>query len=114
MITAATPSPAATVGKAYTYGFTASGTPVPTFAVLSGTLPPGVGLTAAGVLSGTPTADGTFAFTVTATNSKGTDTAGPITVTVAKAPAKPLFTASKPPTTAVVGTDYSYAFLASG
>jgi hypothetical protein len=114
VITAATPSPAATVGKAYTYSFTASGTPVPTFAVLSGTLPPGVGLTAAGVLSGTPTADGTFAFTVTATNSKGTDTAGPITVTVAKAPAKPLFTASKPPTTAVVGTDYSYAFLASG
>ena len=40
-----------------------------TWNLTTGSLPPGVTLTAAGVLSGTPTASGTFTFTVTLTDS---------------------------------------------
>ena len=76
--TAATPPPA-TDGVAYSYTFSASGNPVPNFAVASGSLPPGLTLnTATGVLSGTPAGAGTF--TVRATNTAGSATAGPFTL----------------------------------
>jgi hypothetical protein len=42
-----------------------------TFAVTAGALPDGLDLSAAGVLSGTPTVVGTFGFTVTATDANG-------------------------------------------
>src|SRR5262249_43332016 len=42
-----------------------------TFAVTAGTLPAGLSLSTAGVLSGTPTAAGTFTFAVTASNLAG-------------------------------------------
>lgn len=42
-----------------------------TFAVTSGALPPGLTLTPGGALSGTPTSSGSFAFTVTATDTVG-------------------------------------------
>src|SRR5208282_5601820 len=45
------------------------GTGAKTFATTSGTLPTGLTLSTAGVLSGTPTAAGSFSFTVTATDS---------------------------------------------
>jgi hypothetical protein len=53
------------------YGTTLSatgGTAAYKFTVASGALPPGITLTRAGVLSGTPTAPGTYAFTVIATD----------------------------------------------
>jgi uncharacterized delta-60 repeat protein len=53
----------------YTHTFTATGTPSPTFAVTSGTLPQGLFLQSSGVLSGTPSTAGTFSdITVTASN----------------------------------------------
>jgi hypothetical protein len=58
------------VGTPYSFAFTATGIPAPTFSV-SGTLPPGLTLSAAGVLSGTATSGGTGTFTgimVTASN----------------------------------------------
>ena len=42
-----------------------------TFATTTGTLPTGLTLSSAGVLSGTPTAAGSYTFTVTATDSRG-------------------------------------------
>ena len=42
-----------------------------TFTLDSGTLPAGLTLSAAGVLSGTPTQSGTFPITVTATDANG-------------------------------------------
>ncbi len=47
------------------------GTNPATFTVTSGSLPPGLGLTSTGTLSGTPTALGTFGFTITATDANG-------------------------------------------
>jgi hypothetical protein len=63
--------PAGTVGSAYSgQSFTASGGTGPyTFAVTSGTFPPGLTLASGGGISGTPTATGTFVFTVTATDT---------------------------------------------
>jgi hypothetical protein len=64
--------PLAEVGAAYRQTLTASGPAGPfTFAVTDGSLPPGLTLSPAGILSGTPTAAGTFAFAVTATAADG-------------------------------------------
>ncbi len=83
--TADTPPTTATAGAPYTYTFAATGSPAPTFSVSSGALPAGLALDAAtGVLTGSPTASGTF--TVEATNSVGTATTSVITVTVVPAP----------------------------
>lgn len=54
-----------------------------TFAVTSGSLPNGLSLSAAGVLSGTTTAANTFTFTVTATDSYGNSGSRSYTITVA-------------------------------
>ncbi len=64
------PSPV-TVGTPYLHTFTATGSPVPTFAVTGGTLPPGLTLSSSGSLAGTPTSAGTGSFpgiTVNASN----------------------------------------------
>ena len=57
--------PGATVGTAYTATLTTAGNATGTWSVTTGTLPAGLTLAAAtGVISGTPTAAGTSAFTV--------------------------------------------------
>ncbi len=64
--------PDGTQGTAYNQTITASGGAAPySFALTVGTPPAGITLSSAGVLSGTPTANGTFNFTVTATDSDG-------------------------------------------
>ena len=62
--------PNAAVAAAYSQTLTASGgTAAYTFGLTAGALPSGLTLSSGGVLSGTPTAGGTFNFTVTATDS---------------------------------------------
>src|SRR4029077_13747096 len=64
--------PNATNGVAYTQTLTAAGTGTVapfTFSVAAGTLPTGLTLTPAGVLSATATVNGTFNFTIKATDS---------------------------------------------
>src|SRR5688500_2734518 len=54
--------------------FTASGSARITFSISAGSLPPGTSLdTMTGVYAGTPTTAGNYSFTITATNSKGSD-----------------------------------------
>jgi uncharacterized repeat protein (TIGR01451 family) len=76
----------AVAGQAYDYTFTTSGTPAPTYALASGA-PSWLSVNAStGEVTGTPPAGTTsFSYAVTATNVAGTATAGPFTVTVAKA-----------------------------
>jgi uncharacterized protein YhjY with autotransporter beta-barrel domain len=64
--------PAATQGTAYSQTITAVGGNAPyTFSVSSGPLPAGLTLSSAGVLSGTPTANGSFGFILQATDVNG-------------------------------------------
>jgi hypothetical protein len=57
--------PAGLVGVAYTDTLTATGGTAPyTWSVNAGSLPPGITLTSAGVLAGTPTTAGSYPFTV--------------------------------------------------
>jgi len=62
----------ATVGAAYTFTLAFTGTPTPTIALQSGTLPAGLSVSSAGVISGTPTVTATTTGLVfRATNSAG-------------------------------------------
>ena len=62
--------PDGTVGTSLVRTITAAGGTGPyQFAVTAGALPPGLTLASTGTLSGTPTAGGTFSFTLTATDS---------------------------------------------
>ena len=115
VFTSAAPPATAIAGQSYSYTFTATGNPAPTFAVTSGTLPAGLELDAAGVLSGIPTTASSSTFTVTATNGVAPDaTTEAITITVAAAPTAPTFTAATPPASATVGQTYMYTFTATG
>src|SRR5262249_11051471 len=70
VITTAAPLPAGTVGTAYSQTLGATGGTVPyTWSLASGTLPAGLTLSAAGVISGTPTAAVTATFTAQVTDS---------------------------------------------
>jgi len=80
IITSAMPN--GTVGTAYNRTLTARGDTPITWSIASGTLPAGLTLSAAGVISGTPTTAATSSFTVKATNAKGNDTAT-LTITIA-------------------------------
>ena len=65
--------PAGTIGSAYAgQSFTATGGQTPyTFAVTAGTFPTSLTLATDGTVGGSPTATGTFNFTVTATDANG-------------------------------------------
>ena len=64
--------PQATIGEPFSFTLVGTGEAV-TYSITAGTLPPGILLTTAGVISGTPTTAGTFNFTVTKTNSGQSD-----------------------------------------
>ncbi|WP_253841975.1 ExeM/NucH family extracellular endonuclease [Actinokineospora globicatena] len=91
-----TPTPA-TVGEAYSFGFSLSGPAVVTLA--DGTLPAGLFLSEEGVLSGTPTEAGERTFTVRATNAYGS-TSLVATVPVAKGASATSLTATPNPVAA--------------
>jgi len=112
--------PNGTVGVAYTQTITGSGGTAPyTFAVVSGTLPAGVVLSTAGVLSGTPTTAGTATFTIRGTDANNCTADLPGTVIVAAAPVPPpgcpgitLAPATIP--NGLVGTPFSQTLTGSG
>ena len=73
------------VGEAYSQALTADGTTPITWNIIGGALPESLNLNEiTGVISGTPTADGTAKFTVKATNSAGSNTKE-LSITIAKA-----------------------------
>lgn len=76
---------AATVGEQFLYQITATNLPG-SFAVASGSLPPGLSLdTATGRIKGVPAVAGSYAVVVSATNNIGAGTQ-PLTITVAASP----------------------------
>lgn len=102
----------ATVGTNYSQSVTASGGTAPyTYTLTSGALPAGLSLSSAGTLIGTPTAAGTFSFTVLGTDAKGYGGTRTYSLTVA-APGIVLNPATL--ATATVGAPYSQSVTAGG
>ncbi|SDY91237.1 outer membrane autotransporter barrel domain-containing protein [Lysobacter sp. yr284] len=104
--------PGATVGAAYNQAFTASGGTAPyAFAVSAGALPAGLTLDTAGALTGTPTAAGTFNFTVRATDANNFPGTRAYTLVVA-----PPVISIAPPTlpNGLVAASYTQTLSASG
>lgn len=63
--------PSATAGQSYSQQLTASGGVGPyTWFLVSGALPPGLSLSTTGVISGRPTLNGQFTFTIQVIDSK--------------------------------------------
>jgi hypothetical protein len=116
-VSASPAPPAGVVTNPYAgFSFSASGGSPPfTWAITSGALPGGLTLASDGTLSGTPTAVGPFAFTVTATDSAQTPGTGsqPFTVTI-NTPTQLLISPGETPPAGVHGTPYSFAFPATG
>jgi len=85
VIDTASPLPSGTVGTAYSQAFAASsGTPPYSWSVTSGTLPAGLTLSTAGILSGTPTTVDNSSFTVQVTG--GDNATKPFSLTVNAGP----------------------------
>ncbi len=89
VVTTASPLPGGTVGEAYpaTQLQATGGVGDYTWTVTDGALPGGLGLSPTGVLSGTPTEDGTFDFEVTATDEDGSSGSADLSLTIAPAAA---------------------------
>jgi hypothetical protein len=99
-----------TIGTATSQTLTATGSSTTfTYAVTSGTLPAGLSLSSAGVLSGTPTSSATATFTVTATGANSCSDSQSYTVT----PACQSIAVTLPTPTAAVGTAYSRTMTAA-
>jgi FtsP/CotA-like multicopper oxidase with cupredoxin domain len=103
--------PGAFTGSAYSQTLTATGGSTPfTWSISAGALPAGLALSAAGVISGTPTVTGTSNFTVKVAAGNGTSATLPLSITVT-APLT-ITTASLPG--AVTGVAYSQTLTATG
>jgi hypothetical protein len=104
--------PAGDVGTAYSKSLTATGGTAPiTWSLSAGSLPNGLTLSAAGTISGTPTATGTFNFTTKATDAAGAALTKALSIVINAAPS---ITTASPLDSGVVGTAYSQTFTVSG
>jgi hypothetical protein len=120
ILVATTPAPpAGIVTNAYpgfTFAVASAGSPSPwTWFVTSGALPGGLKLGFDGSLTGTPTAAGSFTFTVTVTDSAQPPASGAqaFTVTINN-PDPPLLVAGQTPPAGIHGTGYSFQFGETG
>jgi large repetitive protein len=116
-ITTGSPLPSGIVGTSYSLTFAATGGTTPyRWSVASGSLPAGLTLSNAGVLSGTPTSVGTFNFTVRATDSGLLAQTDNNTYNLTINPAIPpiSITTASPLPTGNVGAAYSQTLAATG
>ncbi|MCL1905849.1 MAG: S-layer homology domain-containing protein [Clostridiales bacterium] len=109
--------PDGTVGTTYTQTLTAIGNATIRWSLDSGSLPAGLSLSNSGVISGTPTEDGDFTFTVKAANDQGSDTKE-LTIIINAAvvepePDRPVITTVSLPN-GMVGVLYNQTLAAEG
>ena len=87
-ITTVSPLAPWTINRPYSSTISAHlGVPPYSFTIVSGAQPTGLSLASNGALTGTPTAAGTFSFTVRVTDSVGGNTSSPLQLTINPAPA---------------------------
>jgi hypothetical protein len=114
-ITSTSPLPTGTVGTAYSETLAATGGTTPYgWTVTKGTLPAGLTLSAAGVLSGTPTAAGTSTFTVQVADSSSTKQTATLAATLVINPVPLAITTTSPLPGGTLGTPYVTTFAATG
>jgi hypothetical protein len=103
---------AGSIGQLYTVTLAAAGGKSPyTWTLTSGSLPSGLALSGAGVLSGTPSASGNFNFTVQVTDSNSVKAEQAFTLTIAS----PLtITSARSLPSGTVGSSYIVSLGASG
>ena len=112
-ITTTSPLADGVIEVSYARSLTASGGTSPyNWSVTSGSLPGGVSLNSAGQLSGTPSATGTFTFTVQATDANGLTDTKLLSLTVTVSPL--VITTVTPLHDGVVGYTYSQSFAVTG
>jgi large repetitive protein len=111
-ITTVSPLPNGTAGAAYSQTFAVTGGITPYTWTYTGTLPPGLALGAAGVLSGTPTQAGTFNFTVGVADASGSSTTKAFSLTVNAATLR--ITTASPLPNGAAGSAYSQTFAVTG
>jgi hypothetical protein len=105
--------PSATVNISYSFAFKATGGAPPLAWSETGALPPGL-MFSSGVLSGTPTAAGTFPVTVMVQDSLGRN-ATPQNFTIAVFTTSPPVISTNPlPPGAAIDAPYNFTFTASG
>lgn len=104
--------PQGTLNTSYNQSLSASGGQAPyTWASTDSNQPPGITLSSAGVLSGTPTSSGSFTFAVTITDGRGCVQSTNLTVAIGC----PVITMSPPSVpSGVVGVAYDTTLSASG
>jgi hypothetical protein len=106
--------PGGRVGTAYSQTLTATGATGVTWALASGTLPAGLTLSSAGVISGTPSAAATSTFTVKASSAGQTDVSKQFTIIISTATntaAAPTITSVATLPSAQVGAVYSQTLV---
>ena len=104
----------ALTGSYYTQTLVAIGAAPITWSVTRGALPAGLSLgSSTGIISGTPTAPGIFAFTIAATNAGGS-ISEPLSLTVSSPPTPPSIVTASPLSSALTGAPYSQTIAATG
>ena len=111
-ITTTSPLPIGVAGTFYSYQIQAGGPALINWSIISGNPPPGLTLSASGLLVGTPNAPGTYQFTVQAANFSPTQTALR-TFAITINPALTISTATVLPI-AILGSSYAVSLQASG
>jgi len=111
-ITSSAPD-AGQVGEAYTHTYTATGSGTITYSVTSGSLGDDLDLSSAGVISGTPTEEGTLTGVVTATNGVSPDDTQAFSIEITEAEVAPEITSSAPPG-GEVDEPYTHQYTATG
>jgi hypothetical protein len=108
-----TPPTAAVVGPAYSYTFTATGDPAPTYSLADSPSWLSISVTTGAVTGTPPSGTASFSYEVFAANTAGKTEAGtgPFSVKVTQAPS---FTRGAPPLRTTAGALYSYKFAARG
>ncbi|HWS95900.1 MAG TPA: putative Ig domain-containing protein, partial [Candidatus Methylomirabilis sp.] len=106
--------PAAVINVAYSATLTSTGGVGPfTWALASGTLPPGLSISSGGVISGTPTTSGTSGFKVSVTDSQ-TPTAAVDIASKSVTVNSPLAVSTSSLTGGSIGVPYSAVLSATG
>ena len=107
------PLPAGTAGIAYSQNVSAiGGTPPYLWSIVSGALPAGLTLSAAGVISGSPTTVGSSNFTIQVTDSSSQTVSKSFSIAINPPPLS--ITTVPPLPAATVGTSYSQTLAATG